>query len=169
MTTYYIKSDKKPNAVSGTLTADIQTFGLFNGVATRFITNGKQVTLRATHKLNETEENSINFTFPATIENKRYEFLKGGPVQPPTFAQEWEDECGGHWYRPHSSKEDAGYVEFNFDIENGTLNAKFHFTVLENPTGDELLVAGEVKDFKGLEHINCSLVQDEPRKPFIKS
>ncbi|PZW96226.1 hypothetical protein DFS28_106123 [Pseudomonas sp. 478] len=158
MTTYYIGS-KESKAVSGELIADIQKFGKFEGVITRFITNGEAVLLNAKHVLSETSYNQITFRFPENIENKRYEFYENGPLQPPSFA---EFLCSGNWVRPHYSRVDAGHITFNFDLVEGTLDAEFNFTFYENTSQVERQVVGKIKDVKGLEHVKHSLGKEWP-------
>lgn len=151
-TTYYLGSSTPSKAVSGTLTAEVEEFGKFEGVATRFITDGNEVYFSATHQINDTEWSTISWLFPADIENNRHEFHEGGSLKPPFFSQNWKDPDGGIWARPHSSRPDAGYVEITFNLAEGTLNAKFNFIFNENPTGVERQVVGDI-DAKGLEHV----------------
>lgn len=156
MTTYCISKDKQSKAISGTLTADIKDYRLFTGTASEFITNREVVFFAAQHQLSETEHDRIIFTFPATVENKRYEIIEGGIIDPPSFSQSWKDLCGGTWFRPYRSNKNAGYVEFNFNLAAGTLGAKFGFVILDGPGGGNLLVEGEIKDAAGLEYVLCN-------------
>lgn len=137
---------------NGKLEAQIQGFGSFNGVANVFRTDGQMVAFQANHRVNSTDYNFIIFEFPYSIESRRYEFIKGSVIKPPEFFQFFFDkETNSPIYRPHRSRNDAGYVVINFNKDSGTLKANFHFTFIENPTGIERNVVGEL-EATGLEH-----------------
>lgn len=159
MTTYLIEQNTTSEAVSGTLTAEIQKFGKFDGKATHFYTNDIQVFLRSLHQTDDKNWTVITFLFPANIENKRHEFYENGPVEPPSFSLHWIDDNGLTWFRPYYSRLDAGHIDINFDLAQGTLNATFNFTFKDKLEARQ--VVGQMTNIKGLEHVKCSFEGDK--------
>jgi hypothetical protein len=159
MTTYLMEQNIISKAVSGTLTAEIQKLGKFDGKATFFITNEIDVSLRATHQVDDKNWMVINFKFPVNIENKRHEFYENGPIKPPSFSLYWIDGPN-RWFRPYYSRLDAGHIDIKFDLAEGTLDATFNFTCKYKL--EEHQVVGQMTEFKGLEHVRYSLKGDKP-------
>lgn len=152
MNIYYTGSNKNSSSATGKLTAKIHNnfkFPDYDGTVTRFITNGDQVLLLTTHKISETEWNSIPLRFPANIENKRYEFQSDGVLQPPIFSENGGDPDGTSWSKPYYPKKDVGHITLNFNLEAGILQATFNFTLMDNTTSHQVI--GEI-NVEGLEH-----------------
>jgi hypothetical protein len=167
MTDYLIEPTTTSKAVSGSLTAKIPNFGNFDGKATYFVTNETQVYLYTIHQVDDKNWMVITFLFPANVENKRHEFYENGPIEPPYFSLRWIDEDGRTWFRPYYSRLDAGHIDINFNLAQGTLDATFNFTFKDKLV--ERQVVGQMTDIKGLERVKYSLKGYTRDKQFEKS
>lgn len=132
---------QKPHAALGTVIAIIEKHGLFEGTVTAFTTNNILVGVNASYvDARSPTTHFLYLTFPIGIQNKRYEFVEGGPVQPPVFRQlkNWLDTV-------HEPKSNTGHITFNFDRANGTLSAPFNFSFIDSTTRQALMFTGEIK------------------------
>ncbi|MFJ7795889.1 hypothetical protein [Pseudomonas sp. NPDC096950] len=132
---------KTTHTVFGSVNAIIQKYGLFEGTVTAFTTNNILIGINASHiNAGPHATHFLYLTFPIDIKNKRYEFVDGGPVQPPVFRQ---IKNGQHTL--HEPKRNTGHITFNFDRDNGTLSAPFNFSFIDSTTQEELMFTGEIK------------------------
>lgn len=149
MTNELIVQNTTFNAATGALKAEIQKFGTFDGKATYFLTIENQIYLYTLHQIDEKNWMVITFLFPENIENKRHEFYENGPVEPPSFSLRWIDDGGRTWFRPYYSRLDAGHIDIQFNLAEGTLDASFNFTFKDKL--EERQVVGQMIEIKGLE------------------
>ncbi|UZE12990.1 hypothetical protein [Pseudomonas sp. B21-053] len=136
-----IDSSHKKHSALGTVDAIIQKLGRFEGNVTAFTTNNILVGINASHvSAYPHTTNFLYLRFPINIQNKRYEFVEGGPVNPLIFRQ-----LRNGLDTLHQPKSDTGHITFDFDRKKGTLRALFNFTFIDSNTGEELIFTGEIK------------------------
>ncbi|WP_148060126.1 hypothetical protein [Pseudomonas frederiksbergensis] len=140
--------NEETSTALGTVIAIIQEHGFFKGSVTAFTTNNLLVGVNASHF--DAHTSTMNFfylNFPINIQNKRYKFVDGGPVNPPVLRQL---KSGAEVI--HTPKSDTGHITFDFNQAKGTLGATFNFTFIDSITSKELMFTGEIKA-EGLEFL----------------
>ena len=142
------QSTSSQKAVSGTANTQIQGLYPFIGTVKVFSIKQNVVHVQAEEVISPTASRTLELEFESDIGNGEHDFVEGGKVKNVSFIETYDGTS-----TRYSAVSGTGYVEFEFSLSDGTLEAKFVLAVQESPTEPQREATGAFEEVSGLEHV----------------